>query len=51
VVTGHADLDEPSNQVPDVRIAAVSGIRVGDDEGAVVDIRSPRAAPASCAIG
>ena len=36
VVAGDADLDEAANQVADVRVAAVAGVGVGDDERAVV---------------
>ena len=39
VIAGHADLDEAANQVAHVRVAAVAGVGVGDDEGAVVDDR------------
>ena len=37
VIAGHAHLDEAAHQVPHVRVAAVSGVGVGDDEGAKVD--------------
>ena len=36
VVSGHAGLDEAADQVAHVRISAVAGVGVGDDEGAVV---------------
>ena len=36
VVSGHAGLDEAANQVAHVRIAAVAGVGVGDDERAEV---------------
>ena len=39
VVTGHARLDETANQVAHVRISAVAGVGVGDDERAEVDGR------------
>ena len=52
VVAGHAGLDEAADQVAHVRVAAVAGVGVGDDERAEVDRRaSPRAAPRSCASG
>ncbi len=37
VVARHAHLDEAANQVAHVRIAAVAGVRIGDDEGTEVD--------------
>ena len=36
VVSGHAGLDEPLDQVAHVRVSAVPGVRVGDDERPVV---------------
>ena len=36
VVSGHAGFDETTNQVAHVRISAVAGVSVGDDEGTVV---------------
>ncbi len=39
VVSGHAGLDEPPDQVAHVRVAAVAGVGVGDDERPVVDRR------------
>ena len=39
VVPRDADLDEPADQVAHVGVAAVSGVRVGDDVGAEVDLR------------
>ncbi len=41
VVSGHPGLDEPFDQVAYVRIAAVAGVGVGDDERPVVDRRCP----------
>ena len=38
VVAGDAHLDEAANEVADVRVAAVPGVGVGDDEGAEVDL-------------
>ena len=42
VVAGHAGLDEAANQVAHVRIAAVAGVGVGDDERPVVVGRASR---------
>ena len=39
VVARHADLDEAADQVADMRVAAVAGVGVGDDEGPIVDDR------------
>ena len=39
VVSGHAGLDEAANQVAHVRVSAVAGVGVGDDERAEVDGR------------
>ena len=39
VVAGHAGLDETTNQVAYVRISAVAGVGVGDDERPVVHCR------------
>ena len=39
VVAGHARLDEAADQVAHVRVAAVAGVGVGDDERPVVDGR------------
>jgi hypothetical protein len=36
VVAGHAGLDEAADQVAHVRVAAVAGVGVGDDERPVV---------------
>ena len=41
VVSRHARFDEPLDQVAHVRIAAVAGVGVGDDERPVVDRRCP----------
>jgi hypothetical protein len=39
VVARDPDLDETTDQIPDVRVAAVSGIGVGDDEWPIIDLR------------
>jgi hypothetical protein len=39
VVAGHADLDEAADEVAHVRVAAVAGVGVGDDERPEVDER------------
>ena len=39
VVAGDPGLDEPADQIPDMSVAAVSGVGVGDDERPVVDLR------------
>ena len=39
VIAGHADLDESPDQVAHVRVAAVPGVGVGDDERPEVDLR------------
>ena len=39
VVARDPDLDETADQIPDVRVAAVSGVGVGDDERPVIDLR------------
>ena len=50
VVAGHAHLDEAADEVAHVRVAAVAGVGVGDDERPEVDRRARlRAAPRSCA--
>ena len=45
VVSGHADLDEAADQVAHVRISAVAGVGVGDDERPVVVLRGRGALP------
>src|SRR5215469_14067967 len=40
VVARDPDLDEAANEVPDMRVAAVPRVGVGDDERAVVDLGS-----------
>ncbi len=44
VVAGHADLDETTDQIPDMGVSAVARVRVGDDERPEVDVRR-RSAP------
>ena len=39
VVAGHADLDKAADQIADMRVSAVTGVGVGDDERAIVDGR------------
>ncbi len=39
VVAGYADLDEAADQIADMRVAAVTGVGVGDDERPKVDDR------------
>ena len=38
VVAWDPDLDEAANQIPDVRVAAVAGVGVGDNEWPIVDL-------------
>ncbi len=38
VIARDPDLDETTDQIPDVRVAAVSGVGVGDDERPIVDL-------------
>ncbi len=45
VVAGDAGLDEAADQVAHVRVAAVAGVGIGDDERPEVDLRRP------CALG
>ena len=45
VVAGHADLDEAADQVAHVRVTAVAGVGVGDDERPVVILRRRGALP------
>ena len=45
VVAGHADLDEAADQVAHVRVTAVAGVGVGDDERPVVVRRGGGALP------
>src|SRR5690554_1490999 len=37
MITRHANLDEAADEVTDVRVAAMAGVGVGDDEGAIID--------------
>ena len=45
VVTGHAHFDEPANQVSHMGVTPMPGIRIGDDEGPVVDLSARLFAP------
>jgi hypothetical protein len=38
VIAGHADLDEPPHEIAHRGVAAMAGVRVGDDERAEVDL-------------